>query len=96
MVVFDYFEDVLEGFEYLIALGSIVDLVDFSNCKIDPIRMSSSSKINFVECGIPCEPKLKEYQIINFKNCLIDKYYLSTVKKWKRMTKAIMRISVVI
>ena len=26
MVVFDYFEDVLEGFEYLIALGSIVGL----------------------------------------------------------------------
>ena len=27
MVVFDYFEDVLEGFEYLIALGSIVGLL---------------------------------------------------------------------
>ena len=26
MVVFDYFEDVLEGFEYLIALGSIVGI----------------------------------------------------------------------
>ncbi len=26
MVVFDYFEDVLEGFEYLIALGSIEGL----------------------------------------------------------------------
>ena len=29
MVVFDYFEDVLEGFEYLIALGSIVGLLGF-------------------------------------------------------------------
>jgi len=29
MVVFDYFEDVLEGFEYLIALGSIVGLFGF-------------------------------------------------------------------
>ncbi|TES95998.1 MAG: hypothetical protein E3J90_08860 [Promethearchaeota archaeon] len=27
MVVFDYFEGVLEGFEYLIALGSIVGLL---------------------------------------------------------------------
>ena len=27
MVVFDYFEDVLEGVEYLIALGSIVGLL---------------------------------------------------------------------
>ncbi len=26
MVVFDYFEEVLEGFEYLIALGSIMGL----------------------------------------------------------------------
>jgi len=26
MVVFDYFEEVLEGFEYLIAIGSIVGL----------------------------------------------------------------------
>jgi len=29
MVVFDYFEDVLEGFEYLIALGSIMGLLGF-------------------------------------------------------------------
>ena len=29
MVVFDYFEGVLEGFEYLIALGSIVGLLGF-------------------------------------------------------------------
>jgi len=29
MVVFDYFEDVLEGFEYLIAFGSIVGLFGF-------------------------------------------------------------------
>ena len=29
MVVFNYFEDVLEGFEYLIALGSIVGLLGF-------------------------------------------------------------------
>ena len=29
MVVFDYFEEVLEGFEYLIALGSIVGLLGF-------------------------------------------------------------------
>ena len=29
MVVFDYFEDVLEGFEYLIALGSIVGIFGF-------------------------------------------------------------------
>ena len=27
MVLFDYFEDVLEGFEFLIALGSLVGLV---------------------------------------------------------------------
>jgi hypothetical protein len=27
MVMFDYFEDVLEGFEFLIALGSLVGLV---------------------------------------------------------------------
>lgn len=27
MVVFDYFEDVLEGIEYLIALGSILGLL---------------------------------------------------------------------
>lgn len=29
MVIFDYFEDVLEGFEFLIALGSLVGLVGF-------------------------------------------------------------------
>ena len=29
MVVFDYFEEVLEGIEYLIALGSIVGLLGF-------------------------------------------------------------------
>jgi len=29
MIVFDYFEDVLEGFEYLIALGSIMGLFGF-------------------------------------------------------------------
>ncbi len=29
MVVFDYFEEVLEGFEYLIALGSIIGLFGF-------------------------------------------------------------------
>jgi hypothetical protein len=29
MVLFDYFEDVLEGFEFLIALGSLVGLVGF-------------------------------------------------------------------
>jgi len=29
MVVFDYFEGVLEGFEYLIALGSIMGLLGF-------------------------------------------------------------------
>ncbi len=29
MVVFDYFEGVLEGFEYLIALGSIIGLFGF-------------------------------------------------------------------
>lgn len=27
MVMFDYFEDVLEGFEFLIAIGSLVGLV---------------------------------------------------------------------
>ena len=27
MVMFDYFEDVLEGFEYLIALGSLIGIV---------------------------------------------------------------------
>jgi len=29
MVLFDYFEDVLEGFEFLIAFGSLVGLVGF-------------------------------------------------------------------
>ena len=29
MVVFDYFEEVLEGIEYLIALGSILGLLGF-------------------------------------------------------------------
>ena len=29
MVLFDYFEDILQGFEYLIALGSLVGLVGF-------------------------------------------------------------------
>ena len=29
MVMFDYFEDVLEGFEFLIAIGSLVGLVGF-------------------------------------------------------------------
>lgn len=28
-MLFDYFEDVLEGFEFLIALGSLVGLVGF-------------------------------------------------------------------
>ena len=27
MVLFDYFEDMLEGFEYLIALGSLIGIV---------------------------------------------------------------------
>ena len=27
MVMFDYFEDLLEGFEYLIALGSLIGIV---------------------------------------------------------------------
>ena len=29
MVMFDYFEDVLEGFEFLIAFGSLIGLVGF-------------------------------------------------------------------
>ena len=29
MVMFDYFEDVLEGFEFLIAIGSLVGIVGF-------------------------------------------------------------------
>ena len=29
MVVFDYFEEVLEGIEYLIAVGSIIGLLGF-------------------------------------------------------------------
>ena len=29
MVMFDYFEDVLEGFEFLIAFGSLMGLVGF-------------------------------------------------------------------
>jgi hypothetical protein len=29
MVMFDYFEDVLVGFEFLIALGSLIGLVGF-------------------------------------------------------------------
>jgi hypothetical protein len=29
MVIFDYFEDVIEGFEFLIALGSLMGLIGF-------------------------------------------------------------------
>jgi len=29
MVMFDYFEDVLEGFEFLIAFGSLMGLIGF-------------------------------------------------------------------
>ena len=29
MVMFDYFEDMIEGFEFLIAIGSLVGLVGF-------------------------------------------------------------------
>ena len=29
MVLFDYFEDLLEGFEYIIALGSLIGIVGF-------------------------------------------------------------------
>jgi hypothetical protein len=29
MVLFDYFEDLLEGFEYLIALGSLIGIAGF-------------------------------------------------------------------
>ena len=43
MVVFDYFEEVLEGIEYLIALGSIVGLFGFM---IRESMVVSSKKYN--------------------------------------------------
>ena len=43
------------------------------NCEIDLIRMNSCTNINFSECRIPRELKLKECRNVRFERCLIRK-----------------------
>ena len=61
-MLFDYFEDVLEGFEFLIALGSLIGLVGFiiglifiiwgsSRVRIKMITVSVVSLLLLLVCG---------------------------------------------
>jgi len=62
MAIFDYFEDVLEGFEFLIALGSLIGLVGViiglifilwgsSRVRIKMISVTIVSLLLLVVCG---------------------------------------------
>ena len=50
MVIFDYFEDVLEGFEFLIAFGSLVGLVGFIIGLI--FAIAGSSRLRYKMIGL--------------------------------------------
>ncbi|NVM17010.1 MAG: hypothetical protein HWN80_04790 [Candidatus Lokiarchaeota archaeon] len=50
MVMFDYFEDVLEGFEFLIALGSLVGLIGFIIGLI--FAIAGSSRLRYRMIGL--------------------------------------------
>ena len=50
MVMFDYFEDVLEGFEFLIAFGSLVGLTGFIIGLI--FAIAGSSRLRYKMIGL--------------------------------------------